>query len=183
MREIIIQNFEHFLCVALLIAKLGDNISTRLVTPTLKLEANPIARKLKWGFVWFTLVICLTPYVNTAAAVALLPPCILVSASNFGKVWLARTLGEDETQRLMLSIARRSRLSSALWPMFVSMAFIVGLGALFLVFYPDPSTDWGFWLGAGIILYAAVMTLHATLAFRRLYRQAQIEDSPSLASG
>jgi hypothetical protein len=177
MRYFISQNFEHFLCVALLIAKLGDNISTRLVSPTLKLEANPIARKLGWGFAWFTLILCLVPYVSTAAAVALITTVLLVAASNFGKVWLARTLGEEETQRLMLSIVRRSRLSSALWPLAASMVFMAGVGGLLLMFYPDPHTDWGFWIGTGVILYACLMSFYGTVAFRGLFRLAQAEPS------
>jgi hypothetical protein len=175
MRDFIYQNFEHCLCGALLIAKLGDNISTWLATPNLKLEGNPIARKLRWGFIWFTLVLCLLPYFSTALAVMALPVFLMVSASNFGRVWMARALGEDEVGRLMKSIARRSTLGAALWPTLVSAAFVAALGAIVLFFYPFPDEDWGFWLGLGILIYAAVLVFYGTLAWVRLFRRVRSE--------
>lgn len=43
-------HLERLLCALILISRLGDIGSTYLITPKLKLEANPILRKLGWWF-------------------------------------------------------------------------------------------------------------------------------------
>ena len=176
MRDFVYENFTHVLCALLLLAKLGDNISTRLITPTLKLEANPLARKLKWGFIWLTLAICLLPYYSTTLAVMALTVFLMISASNFGRVWQARVLGEDEIDRLSLVIARRSSLGQALWPRVVSALYVSAVGGL-LIFLEYPGDNWGFWVGMGIILYAAVILGYGALALTRLFRRARAEPS------
>jgi hypothetical protein len=45
------QQLPHVIAFLLLIARLGDVGSTYLLSPTLKLEANPIMRRLRWPFV------------------------------------------------------------------------------------------------------------------------------------
>jgi hypothetical protein len=42
--------FTHITAVLVLLSRLGDIVSTRLVTPTLQLEANSIARHLGWRY-------------------------------------------------------------------------------------------------------------------------------------
>jgi hypothetical protein len=50
MSELIHNHPDHFLCVVMLISRIGDITTTYLATPTLKLEANPIMRLLRWPF-------------------------------------------------------------------------------------------------------------------------------------
>lgn len=50
---------EDVFCVRILITRIGDIVSTRLITPTLKIEANPIVRRLGWKFTWAALAVCL----------------------------------------------------------------------------------------------------------------------------
>ena len=45
------RNWEHTLAVVLFLARASDVGSIYLVTPSLRLVANPIARKLGWGAV------------------------------------------------------------------------------------------------------------------------------------
>src|SRR5665213_2581533 len=136
MREYILSHLriEHFLCGLILISRMGDIGSTYLVTPTLKLEANPIVRKLGWKFAWLTLLVCLVPYYSTAMGVVVLVPSLLVSASNTSKIWFVRAYGESEYQALILRLAKGSKLSHALAVVFASALFIAlaGLVLLFL---------------------------------------------------
>jgi hypothetical protein len=60
-------------------------------------------------------------------------------------------------------------------PVSGSIEFMVLAGLVVLIFYPDPSTDWEFWLGSGIVLYGVIMGLYGTLFVRRLFRQANLE--------
>lgn len=164
-------NPEHFLCVTLLIARLGDIISTRLVTPQLKLEANPIVRRLGWKFACATALVCFLPYLDWRPSIALLVASLLVSASNAGKIWVARTLGEDEYVRFTLGLAARSSLAAALAPALAAAALTALAGFVLLVFNPDPLGT-AYWFALGIIAYAVVIALYGSLALRKLFKRA-----------
>jgi hypothetical protein len=51
----------HLISFLLLLSRLGDIGSTYLITPTLKLEANPIVRRLKWRFAAVTILAAAIP--------------------------------------------------------------------------------------------------------------------------
>ena len=165
-------HLDHVLAALILVARLGDIGTTYLVTPTMQLEANPIARRLGWPFAIGTLLVFLVPYFSPEAGVAILMPSLLVSASNAGRVWTARTLGEAEYKALLMRVARQSRLSHAIAGVTASASFVVLTGLVVLLFYPNPSEDWAFWMGAGIVGYGVVMGLYGGVAFARLFREA-----------
>jgi hypothetical protein len=41
-----------------------------------------------------------------------------------------------------------------------------------LLFCTYPSTQWGFWIGLGIVAYGGIIALYGTLAVRRLFKKA-----------
>jgi hypothetical protein len=166
---------EHLLCVLILLSRLGDIGSTYLVTPKLKLEANPIVKKFGWWFAIATLFVCFVPYYSTAMGIIVLIPSLLVSASNTSMIWFARAYGESEYQELLLHLARKTTLCGALIPTVVAAFFIAMIGLVLLLLSPEPS-DWGYWFGFGFLAYAFVMGFYGSLFFVRLFRKArQIE--------
>lgn len=167
-------NLSHVLCGLLLVSRIGDVLSTYLVTPNLALEANPLARKLGWRFALLTLSACLLPYFSREVAVAALMPFLFVSASNTGKVWMVRAMGESAYLALLHELARKSRLSHALVAVAMSAFFVALAGGTILLFYPNPSEDWGFWIGLGVITYSGVVALYGSLWMVRLFRQAAV---------
>ena len=176
-------NLEHVLCVLLLIARIGDVATTYLVTPNLVLEANPVVRKFGWPFALLTVGVAALPYLNTALAVVALMTSLLVSASNARGIWMARALGENEYMALLMKAAGKSKLSYALLGTAASSFFVALAGAVVLLFYPSPDEDWGFWLGVGIVLFAAAFWLHQKLFMVRLFRRRAVEaHTPALAS-
>ena len=174
-------NLEHVLCVLLLIARIGDVATTYLATPNLVLEANPVVRKLGWPFALLSIALCLLPYYNTAFAVMALMGSLLVSASNARSIWMVRIIGEKEYLALLMNAARKGKLSHALLGTAMSSFFVALAGGTVLFFYPASDEDWGFWLGVGIVLYAAAMWLYGTLFAVRLFRRAALEATRGLA--
>ena len=166
-------HLKHVLCALILVSRIGDIGTTFLVTPTLALEANPIVRKLGWRFAFLTLAICAAPYFSVEAAVMILIPSLLVSASNAGKIWIARTMGERQLKSMMLALAARSRLRDALATVFVSAFFVVLFGGVVLLLYPDPNGELAFWVGAGIVLYGLVFAFYSSLSFVKLFKEAR----------
>lgn len=172
MRAFLFQHVEHVLCVLLLLARIGDVTTTWLVTPTLRLEANPIVRKLRWPFAWATLLACALPYYNQALGFAVLVGSLFVCFWNATKIWIARALGEHAYASLLESAAKESRLRDALIPYWIALTFLGAVGALLVLFSSGP-TDWGFWGGVGIEGAAGAMLVHGSLYYRRLFRRAK----------
>jgi len=170
-------HLDHVLCVLILISRLGDIGTTYFVTPNLVLEANPVVRKLGWRFALLTLTACFVPYLSIGAGLMILVPSLMVSASNASKVWVARTMGEREYHAFLLRVAAASKLRTAIACLLVSAAFIVLLGAVLVALYPDPTRDYGYWFGAGIVAYGVVLVFHGSLALVRLFKQVTLVES------
>jgi hypothetical protein len=170
--QLIYNNFEHVLCFLILISRLGDIISTYLITPSLKLEANPIIRKLGWRFAFLTVLVCLIPYWHPGAAVMVLVPSLLVTSSNISKYWVIKTIGEEEYSKKLLLFAAKSKLSRALFSVLGASFFVIlaGLVLLFLCFDP---MEWGYWFANGIIVYGLIVALYGSLYSCRLFKKAR----------
>lgn len=173
MREYFLSHLSHFLCGLLFLSRLGDIVSTYLVSPELKLEANPIAKKLGWSFALASLLVCLIPYYSAPMSIIILVPSLMVSASNTSKIWFARAYGESEYQELLQRMARRSRLSDSLVPNLAAAAFTALIGLILLLLCPDPQKDWGFWFGFGFLAYALAIAFHGSMFLLKLFRKAQ----------
>jgi hypothetical protein len=153
----------------LLVARLGDIGSTWLATPNLKLESNPVVRKLRWWYAWATLLICFVPIVSLGVGAALTVASLLVTASNLSKGWLMRSLGEDGYIFLMEQTAARSSLVAAVGFVLGSSAAVALVGWLLLVTSGGEET-WAYWGATGILLYAGVVAFYGTISAVKLFR-------------
>jgi hypothetical protein len=165
------EHIRHDVAALLLVARLGDIGTTWLATPTLVLEANPVVKKLGWWFAGPTLLLCLLPYYSLPFALVALMGSLLVSASNASKVWMMRAVGEHEYRAFLVGVARRSRLGRALGSVYAAAGFVTLTGLSVLLFYPT-ADEWGFYIGAGIVVYAMAMAFHGTVFVVRLFREA-----------
>src|SRR3954447_2714124 len=84
------------LLLALMLSRGMDILSTRVATPNLVLEGNPIAKLLgwKWGGL-VNLVICFCTAMWPLPAIVISTTSVLVAARNFQQAWLMRSLGEE----------------------------------------------------------------------------------------
>lgn len=174
MDDFIFDNVEHVLCVLIFISRLTDIGSTWMVTPKLRLEANPIVRKLGWKYAILTTLACLIPYYDPGIGLMCLVVFLLVSSANIGKAWFVRAMGEEEYEKLLITVARKSKLRSALWPMLTSCFFLFFVGLILLYLYPDQETDWGYDFALGIMLYTVIVAFYGTLSMFRLFKKAKV---------
>jgi hypothetical protein len=163
----------HLIAALLLLSRLTDIGSTWLATPRLKLEANPLVRRFRWPYAVLTLGVFVIPYWSLAAGITLLVASLLVSAGNFGRAWVMRTIGEEEYHAFMSRLAARARPQLALSCIAASALCMAGVGAVLLLFYPDPQDDWGYWFALGFIGYGMAIGLWGTVAFLRLRKAGQ----------
>lgn len=172
MNAVTTNNLPHLLAGLILIARLGDIGTTYLLTPKLKLEANPIVRRLRWYYALATLLVCLIPYASEPGAVLILVGSLLVSMSNSLRLWLVRTIGEDEYYRFVVDAAGRANLWESIALLFLPGFFMSLLAYTVYIFYSDPESEWGFWIAAGIFAYALVLFVYMPVSFMRFRKEA-----------
>ena len=165
-------HFTHVLAALVLLSRLGDLVSTMLVSPTLALEANPFARRFKRLTFAAGLAIALVPYYSTSLGVMVLVPSLLVTSSNLSRAWIARALGEHEVLAFARRAAARSSPASAVGLLIAAALPMALLGFSLLVLSGGPES-WGYYFAWGILLYAVVMVVYPTRFALRLIRQVR----------
>ncbi len=164
---------EHGLALLILIGRLGDVWSTHLVTPTMALEANPLVRRFKLPMFALGFLLCAVPYFDVPLGVMVAVPSFLVSASNLGRAWMVRSLGEDEIKALTMRAARRSSLGRALALVWGAAAFLFLAPVPLWWLAADDAVAWYF--ANGVALYGLIFGLYATLSFVRVFDRVRNE--------
>jgi hypothetical protein len=156
--------------VLLLFARGADLFSTWVATPNLKLEGNPVAKKLgwKWGAL-FNLVICLVFATWQMPAIIIATAGFLVAGHNFQAAWLMRTLGETGYRDFFSeSIGRRGL---KLYMLCVcGETFLTALVGTGIVWY-SPENTIPFAIGMGVLGYALIVFFYTSLGIWRMKRR------------
>jgi hypothetical protein len=134
MTDFINSHADHFLFAVLLISRIGDIATTYIATPNLKLEANPIMRKLRWPFALASILIAFIAYYDLGTAIAAAILFLLVCASNASKMWMMRVLGEDEYLNLHSRLVQRSSLAFTLACVWAPSFFFTIIGIVIYAF-------------------------------------------------
>ena len=166
-------SFTHTIAGLVLLGRLGDVVSTRLVTPRLLLEANPLARRLGWRFAWSSLLLALIPYYSPPLGIAALAASLMVSASNLSRGWMFRALGETGSDEFLLRVAASSDRATALGFLLGGAAFVVVAGVVLMWLSGSPGAP-SYWFGVGIVIYGCAIALHGSLFIVRLFRRARL---------
>jgi len=154
----------------LLFARGMDFLSTRVATPNLLLEGNPLARFMgwKWGAL-VNLALCFTLAFWPAPAIVVSTAGLLVAAHNFHSAWLMRTMGEESYRDWFME--RVSETPVALY-------FGCLLGETALTALPGAALVWwsnersvAFCIGCGILGYAGIVLFYTSLSLWRLRRR------------
>lgn len=143
-----------------------DLFSTWIATPTLELEANPIARRLGWrGGVVVNLFASLALALLPLAAIAVATTSVLVASRNLQSAWLMRVLGEHAYRAWIAARYRESRRGVFLVCLLLHAGLIALVGGALLAFGRDQLVPLG--IGLGIVTYALAIALYTALAMRR----------------
>ena len=164
---IMIEPHVHVIAALAVCSRIADVWTTWLVTPTLKLEANSLARRFGWPFALLTILLGFVAYLSPALGVIVLTASFMVAASNASKIVTAKALGEDE----MLAMSQRVMLATPPWPgllyMLMPGIFIGALGGALLLFYPR-GTQWGYYFGVGMLTYALAIFIWYPVRYFRV---------------
>lgn len=156
----------------LVIARGADFFSTWVATPGLKLEANPLARRLGWRWgLWLNLLIAVGVAVWVLPAVTLITTSLLVAARNFQAAWLSRSMGEHAYREWLATRVRRVPLGLFFFCLGAQSLVYLALGAALVVFGQGSVVLLG--MGVGFVAYAVVVPLFTWLGVRGILRQRQ----------
>ena len=166
------RNWEHVLAVVLFLARAGHVGSIYLMTPTLRMVANPVARKLGWPFILLTLGLCAVPYYNTAVAMILIAWSLFATASNLSRAWIVRGLGEADYLRVLRQAAAARPLRQSIALVLASSGAFGFAGLVLLGISPGAGRwTWASAFAVGMIFYACGMAIFGCVFMRRLYRE------------
>ena len=165
------ETYVHMIAGIAVASRVADVWTTYLVTPTLRLEANSIARRLGWGFALLTILVGFVPYWWPPLGIVVFTTSFMVAASNASKIVMARALGEEG----LAALNRQIFLNTPIWPglffLIMPALFITALGASFLFFYPwEPA--WGYYFGIGMFTYAFAILVWYPIRYFRVRSEA-----------
>ena len=147
-----------------LLSRVSDLFTTWLVTPTLKLEANALARKFRWPFAFLTLFTAFFAYWWPEIAVVLTTTSFLVAGSNAMKIPMTRALGEEAYFRLIVESAAKEKFWPGLFARLAPALFYAFLAFFIFFFFRTPDT-WAFWIAYGVVTYVLAILIHWTTAY------------------
>ena len=155
--------------VLLLFSRSMDFLSTWIATPNLILEANPIARKLRWKWgIPLNLAMCVAFACWPLTAIIISTTSVLVAARNFQAAWLMRSLGEENYRDWYVERLRHASLPLYLFCLFGQTLLTAGVGGALMYFSNESLIP--FAVGFGIIGYALAVTFYTLLALWRIRR-------------
>lgn len=172
MHQLVQENLQHIMCAAILVARAADAGTTLLATPRFKLEANPLMRRYRLPMILASLGLCLVPYVTINGAVVVLVMSLLVSVSNSLRLWLVKSIGEEEYHAILLRAAAGARLRLSLFLNVLPGLIMTLLALMLYLYYPDPDRDPGFYFATGILVYALMIIVYYPCSFLRARRLA-----------
>ncbi len=162
---------DYLITLGLLVFARGmDFLSTWFATPTLALEANPLAKRLgwRWGIV-FNIALCLAAAHWPLAGLIVVTTSLLVAARNFKSAWLMRALGEADYSQLVGEAMNRSTRSTFVVSV-LGETLLFGLVGGAVVLTGDwPSVPLA--VGMGMVAYAVAVAFYSFLAVWRTWRR------------
>ncbi|HKW10864.1 MAG TPA: hypothetical protein VJO33_10845 [Gemmatimonadaceae bacterium] len=173
--------FTNLIALLGVLSRAADIMSTKLVSPTLALEANPLMRRLGWAGAYPSILLGLVAYWHVELGVMVIVASLLVAGSNLFRGWYSRFVGEKEVERLMIHAARQGRLRTAI-------AFTCGGGLCItvagaLTMWLSGPAQWGYWAGSGVAVYGLAIAGHGSAAVVRWFRKAaKLQSDASEAS-
>src|SRR5215471_1263769 len=121
---------DYFLLLLLLIFSRGmDILSTRVATPNLVLEGNPIAKVLGWRWgIPLNIVLCFALAFHWFSAIVWSTISVLVAARNFQSAWLMRSMGEEAYRDWHIARIQETRITLFLFCLAGNTLLTAGVG-------------------------------------------------------
>ena len=160
-----------------------DFLSTWIATPNLILEANPIARSLRWRWgIAVNLAMCFLFALWPLTAIIICTTSVLVAARNFQLAWLMRTHGEDNYRTWFVERMEETPPGLFLFCLLAQTILVAAVGGVLMYFSLQQSmvpylgkfehlVPLG--IGMGIVGYAVAVTIYTLIGLWRRRRYSR----------
>jgi len=169
----------------LLLAVRGmDFLSTRMATPNLVLEGNPVAQKLGWRWgILVNLAVCFGFAFWPLPAMVISTVSVLAAARNFQYAWVIRSMGEARYLEWYTERLRETSVAFYLFCLFGQAALTAGVGGAVILL-----TNWRrdralLAIGLGIVAYAITVAFYTLLDTWRMHCLGLRRQRPPRPSG
>jgi hypothetical protein len=162
---------EYFVFVVLLLFGRGmDFLSTWIATPNMLLEANPLARRMRWRWgIPINLALCAGFGLVPLTAIIITTTSVLVAARNFHHAWIMRSWGEENYRAWFMDRLDESRPGLFLICL-LGHACLPGSVGGALLYFGNPHDVATLGVGLGIIGYAAAVLIFTFISLFRYRR-------------
>jgi len=173
-RAVLFGSAEYLIFLLLLLfSRSMDFLSTWIATPNLILEANPIARKLRWKWgIPVNLALCLGFACWPLTAIIISTTSVLVAARNFQHAWLMRTHGEHNYRHWISERLEEAPPGLFLFCLLAQTSLTAGVGAA-LIYFSRFEQEVSLGIGMGIVGYALAVTIYTLIAVWRNRRMSR----------
>lgn len=143
-----------------LIGRLADVISTRIVTPKLSLEGNPLVRRFGWAYAWATLSLALLAFVSTDMGIIIGTLSCLMAHSNMSFALISRyAVGEQKLREFSHTAIRSCPPRSYFAMSLVQFLPLLAVACALLFFGRFSADDYVSDVAWGIICWVAIMAI------------------------
>lgn len=158
---------EYLLYLSLLVFARGmDFLSTWIASPTLALEANPIAKWLRWRWgAAVNLVMCFVLAFLPLPAIIISTTSVLVAARNFQVAWLMRAAGESNYRFWVAERLDETPIGLFVFCLFAQTLLVALVGLALMLFSGWHLVTLG--IGMGIVAYAVAVTVFTLISLWR----------------
>lgn len=175
-----------FLLLLVLFSRGMDVLSTRVATPNLVLEGNPVAKILGWRWgIPLNVVLCFALAFHWYSAIVISTVSVLVAARNFQSAWLMRSMGEEAYRDWHIARIQETRITLYLFCLAGNTLLTAGIGAALIFLSGDLLVPVA--IGYGVIGYSVAVASFSLLAVWRLRKAAdrhvRRETHPTLIPG
>ena len=173
-RALLFGSIEYLVFLLLLLFSRGmDFLSTWIATPNLVLEANPIARRLRWKWgIPINLLLCVGFARWPLVAIIVSTTSVLVAARNFQHAWLMRSHGEDNYRHWFVERLDETPPGLFLFCLFAQTSLTGALGGV-LILFSRLEQEVPLGIGMGIVGYALAVAIYTLLSLIRNRRMAR----------
>ena len=171
-RLVLFGSVEYLVFLLVLLFSRGmDFLSTWIATPNLVLEANPIARMLRWKWgIPINVALCLAFARWPLTAIIISTTSVLVAARNFQQAWLMRSHGEDNYRHWFIERLDETPPGLFLFCLLGQTSLPAALGGV-LIFFSRFEQEVPLGIGLGIVGYALAVAIYTLIALCRNRRR------------
>ncbi len=167
-------HLSHLFCGLIVLSRGLDMFSTWLVTPKLKLEANPAMKNRNWTTLFLiNLPLLGIPYLHLGFSVTIVVVSCLVSGNTLSSAALTRGLGERGHLESIKRAIQGNSLSKALAMNTLGATVVIGTGILLMLLAKNPWQDLTWWGALGVVAYGLTALVHLNFSLVRLFQRVK----------